>query len=1385
MPTPPDLESHHLSLLTAQQDVLSDRSSTDWAVFAYEKRWDLKLLDSGAGGLEELTKRLNARSILYGLCQVTDPNSKNRQVILIHWEASVFLSARRLEDLTPDVVAQALSKEMHPGVIFPRSRYPGSSEVVGTNYRKTNPAVEMRFTKREAFWQRSEREEERRKEKERQRLLEEKIALERQRVERERLEEQHRELRIQEKERLVEEQRKEQARFEAEQRKREKDRWMQQQKEHEEEMKGRFKRSQSIEMAAEAAILVSHRSMHPREFFRQQERSVSCSYSPPPTPTSPSGSGAFRRPAMRYQRSLTETIASPPPQSPTFYPSTQKRDSLTFSDVPQPCSPAFIFSKSGLPVTSPRLSNLPSFIPPPIATTRVGHPSTKLSSSPQSINNNNVPLRTVDQDVPIRAEYVTLDPPTQKPKNDSLSFPDGPPQASHLSVQGDVGVTTILDTSEAKETYRAELVPIKAPLSPDQNIDHGPTEVFNPKVNKGVTEALILPETPSEVILSSISAETPVPPVLSDSETPSSPPETSTLPVVLLPETSTFPVFLAPETSVLPVLLATETSALSSSETPTSSIHHATDTTVPCFAPATDTLLPTVLHTDETTKPSPPYATETPMLYESSATATPMPSMPSANESSMPTVPSPWETADPEVPPITESTPTGQSIDSTASVTAQAPGDVTVQADEITSCLSANSDGSPLTFMPPVPLEISPSANTGDTLVPQTPTSTLLLASIIQSVSPQPYSPFTLGDVSSESPSVVEATTSSEGSGEATGVEAPCTAEINHKEDVPRSEQILESQESIPGANPVSEIHSECLPQSEASAIVPSLCEDHSKDVTVASVCPAVISVVSAFSDSEVQALTSDISLIEDPLPTDTPIISEIPPTDISLIVESPTTDTSIKSEIPHTETSLILEAPPTDTSIISETPHVDISLISEAPPTETLVTCEVPTTDISLIWEASPTDTSIISETSVATSLITEAPPTNAAVISETPPDGPSLIFEAPSSDALLMSEAPPTYTSVISETPPVDISLISEAPPTKTLVTCEVPTTDISLIWEASPTDTSIISETSVATSLITETPPTNTSVIFETPPDGPSLIFEAPSSDALLMSEAPPTYTSDISETPPVDISLISETPSAYPSLIFEAPPSDAILMSDAPPTYTSLISETPSAYPSLIFEAPPSDASPMSDVPPTDTSLISEWPTERSDICEASPTDIPLKFGAPPNDFFVTYESPPTFPGGDNSASIFSPVFEPPASDISPLCTDPLGDNSPVGKLPSSDISPVCEAPPTISPVCEAPPTISPAVEALTSGTFSGAKEESLENQFLLPQTSILGTDWQQHNGAPLSDAELPPGTDLLIPLHGGITDWATGESIHGGRAYTWAVIEQEWRGTGQL
>ncbi|XP_068005448.1 drebrin-like [Melanerpes formicivorus] len=329
----PGLERHRLALLAAREDVGNPRAGTDWAIFAYEKHNDLKLLDSGAGGLDALAKKFSITSIMYGLCRTQDPGTSGHRIVLIHWvgenvpecqrqacaghlpairaffrEASVVLSAHRAEEVTQERLSQVLA-QMAPTTPPPTRKVPptqDTQELVGTNYRKTNPALEIQRTRRDNFWAQAEREEEQRKAAERRRALEEHRRWERERMEEERREAAERERRLQETERRIEERRKEQARLEAEERRKEKARWEQQQREHEEAMRDRNRHSESIEKAAEAAVLVSQRPQNPRDFFRQRERSGSTS-GPSPTSPGPGTRPGARRPFLRYQRSLTES----------------------------------------------------------------------------------------------------------------------------------------------------------------------------------------------------------------------------------------------------------------------------------------------------------------------------------------------------------------------------------------------------------------------------------------------------------------------------------------------------------------------------------------------------------------------------------------------------------------------------------------------------------------------------------------------------------------------------------------------------------------------------------------------------------------------------------------------------------------------------------------------------------------------------------------------------------------------------------------------------------------------------------------------------------------------------------------------------------------------
>ncbi|KAF4791265.1 drebrin-like protein [Turdus rufiventris] len=238
----PGLERYRLALLAAREDVGNPRAGTDWAVFGYEKHHDLKLLDSGAGGPDELAGKFSVGSVMYGLCRVPDPGSGTPRIVLISWEATAVISARRSEEVTLEGLRRVLAQLEPPAPRPPRRTPQDTPELVGvvegsggptlppcapqgTNYRKTNPALELQRTQRDSFWEQAEREEQQRKEQERQREREQRRRWERERMEEERLQAAERERRLQERERLIEERRQEQARLDAEERRKEQERW--------------------------------------------------------------------------------------------------------------------------------------------------------------------------------------------------------------------------------------------------------------------------------------------------------------------------------------------------------------------------------------------------------------------------------------------------------------------------------------------------------------------------------------------------------------------------------------------------------------------------------------------------------------------------------------------------------------------------------------------------------------------------------------------------------------------------------------------------------------------------------------------------------------------------------------------------------------------------------------------------------------------------------------------------------------------------------------------------------------------------------------------------------------------------------------------------------
>ncbi|KAI7796043.1 trichohyalin [Triplophysa rosa] len=291
-----NLDTYSLSLLTAKEDILNPRSSTNWALFAYDGIMNrLKLADSGVGGLKELMTKLHPRRSLYGMCRV---GTKQSLIVMILWvgievdeyrraecashlpairaffrEVQIFLPAHTLDEMTEERMCTLASKAamvMQGPRQRPGLRREDRQETVGTNYKRTIAAAETLRIQRESFWAQAEREEDERRKEEQQRAAEDRRQREIERLRQERREAMERKRKMMEREQKIKEQRRIQAQMEAEERKRERIKWKCQEREREdEEARARYLRSESEEKAAEAAALVSQRTTNPREFFRQ------------------------------------------------------------------------------------------------------------------------------------------------------------------------------------------------------------------------------------------------------------------------------------------------------------------------------------------------------------------------------------------------------------------------------------------------------------------------------------------------------------------------------------------------------------------------------------------------------------------------------------------------------------------------------------------------------------------------------------------------------------------------------------------------------------------------------------------------------------------------------------------------------------------------------------------------------------------------------------------------------------------------------------------------------------------------------------------------------------------------------------------------------------
>ncbi|XP_013867547.1 drebrin-like b isoform X2 [Austrofundulus limnaeus] len=309
-----NLSKNGSALTAAYKEVVDEKSNTNWALFTYEGNSnDIRLAETGDGGLEELVEELNSGKVMYAFCRVQDPNSGLPKYVLINWTgegvndarkgicanhvssianflkgAHVTVNARADEDVEPDVIMQKVAKASGANYNFHKetsSRFQdsGPQGPVGSVYQKTNAMSEIRKTNKDNFWAQAEKEEEKRRLEERRKADEERQHLEKERKDREAKEAALREKRDKERASQIEQQKKYQQKLEAESKEQEKQRW-------------------------EAASLISQRAMNPREMFKQREQGMPATDSAAPISPQP---GRLHSPFLSKQANESERASSP------------------------------------------------------------------------------------------------------------------------------------------------------------------------------------------------------------------------------------------------------------------------------------------------------------------------------------------------------------------------------------------------------------------------------------------------------------------------------------------------------------------------------------------------------------------------------------------------------------------------------------------------------------------------------------------------------------------------------------------------------------------------------------------------------------------------------------------------------------------------------------------------------------------------------------------------------------------------------------------------------------------------------------------------------------------------------------------------------------------
>ncbi|KAK6622110.1 hypothetical protein RUM44_001917 [Polyplax serrata] len=204
-----NLTKNRTELKAAWNDVLDDKTATDWALFGYEGLSnDLKVVSKGSDGIEEMIQDLNSGQIMYAFLKIMDPKTSLPKNVLINWQgegapnvrkgtcanhirdvsnffkgAHVTINARTEEEVDPQLIIDKVSKSTGSAYNF-KERIEHDSETgpVGTSYKRVIPKQEINSMERDKFWEKEEQEEKQRQQEERLRKEEERRKLEDERL---------------------------------------------------------------------------------------------------------------------------------------------------------------------------------------------------------------------------------------------------------------------------------------------------------------------------------------------------------------------------------------------------------------------------------------------------------------------------------------------------------------------------------------------------------------------------------------------------------------------------------------------------------------------------------------------------------------------------------------------------------------------------------------------------------------------------------------------------------------------------------------------------------------------------------------------------------------------------------------------------------------------------------------------------------------------------------------------------------------------------------------------------------------------------------------------------------------------------------------------------